>query len=296
MTYSIVARHPSSGQFGIAIRSHFFCVGDGPPWVEAGVGAVCTQAFTEPAYGPDGLARLGRGETAQATVEQLVAADARRDRRQVGVVDRHGGAFAFTGERCLGHAGHCLGEGVTAQANMVSSATIWTAMVREYEAASGELADRLVAALFAAEAEGGDSRGRQSAALIVAGDGGDAVNLRVDDHPEPLTELSRLLGYRRAYASIGRALSSALVDAAEPADIEDALAELRAAASTLADNPEATFWEGVVLARSGRIDEARRRFEVCANARAGWMDLVRRLPASGLLSEDVVSLVASPPA
>jgi uncharacterized Ntn-hydrolase superfamily protein len=283
MTYSIVARDGSTGQFGIGIQSHFFCVGDGPPWARASVGAVCTQAFTQVAYGPAGLDLLESGRTAEETVALLVEEDAGRDRRQVGVVDRDGGAFAFTGQKCIGHAGHAQADGVTAQANMVASSEIWTAMIAAYEAASGELADRLMAALHAAEAEGGDSRGSQSAALLVVGDGGETVDLRVDDHPAPLNELGRLLEYKRAYQRIGTALSEALTDSAAT---DSALRRLREAATTLGENPEAIFWEAIVLARAGRIDEARERLARCAADHAGWIDLVRRLPAAELLSSE----------
>lgn len=284
MTYSIVARDSSTGQLGIGIHSHFFCVGDGPPWARAGVGAVCTQAFTAVEYGPAGLARLEEGRSAKETVEHLVQGDALRARRQVGVVDDRGAAFAYTGELCIGHAGHACGDGVTAQANMVASPTVWTAMLAEFEAAPGDLADRLLRSLFAAEAEGGDSRGRQSAALLVVGGERGAVDIRVDDHPEPLDELSRLLDYRRAYDAIGRALSETLLALPESDATDRAITDLERAATTLRDNREARFWETVVLARAGRIAEAREQLALCAASGHGWIDLIRQLPQAGLLS------------
>lgn len=294
MTYSIVARDPASGQLGVAIQSHYFCVGDGAPWVQADVGAVSTQAFIQRSFGPDGLAKLEHGMPVRAVVEELVAADDEPETRQVGIVDRNGEAFAFTGERCVAHAGHCVGDGVTAQANLVSSPTIWPAMIAEFEATQGRLADRLLRALLAAEAEGGDRRGRQSAAMIVRGAGGEAVNLRVDDHPDPLAELARLLDLRRAYDSIERA-TGFLASSRNGGNLDQVLAEVEAAAATLGANPEGTFWAGVVLARSGRIAEARNRFAICAAASPGWLDVVRSLSDAGMLDGETVSRVLPEP-
>ena len=255
MTYSIVARD-ASGALGVGIQSHWFCVGDGAPVGAPRRGRGLHAGVHRRAYGPDGLALLAAGRSARETVEALVAADPGRDRRQVGVVDRDGAAFAFTGERCVGHAAHCVGDGVTAQANLVASPAIPEAMVSAFEAAPGELAERLLAALDAGEEAGGDLRGRQAAALLVLGEDGGSVDLRVDDHAEPLPELRRLLGLRRAYDAIERSMELA---GAGDADADAALPGLEAAAATLGGNPEAAFWAAILLARTGRLPEARER-------------------------------------
>jgi uncharacterized Ntn-hydrolase superfamily protein len=192
-TYSIVAFDPAAGQLGVAVQSHYFGVGVTVPWLEAGVGAVATQSFVEPAYGPLGLALMKAGKTAPQALAGLLAADPRQDQRQVAMVDMHGNVAVHTGARCIAAAGHRTGEGYSVQANLMLRATVWDAMADAYEQTRGDLAGRMLAALDAAEAEGGDIRGRQSAALVVinAAPTGQpwkdrVFDLRVDDHAEPL--------------------------------------------------------------------------------------------------------------
>ncbi len=206
MTYSIVARDPETGQLGVAVQTGTFGVGTVVPWAEAGVGAVATQSITDPSYGPFGLELMKAGRSAEEALAGLVAADAKQRFRQVGVVDSEGRAAAHTGDGCIRECGHLLGDGFTVQANMMAQATVWPAMAAAYEGASGSLARRLLAALEAAEAEGGDFRGPQSAAiLVVQADPtgfpwkGRVSNLRVDDHVDPLGELRRLLDREEDY-------------------------------------------------------------------------------------------------
>lgn len=205
-TFSIVARDPKTGELGIGVQSKFLAVGSAVPWARADVGAVATQAWANVSYGPRGLALLEEGLTASEAVERLIAEDEGREHRQLGIVDRHGNAAAYTGAQCMHWAGHHVGDGYTCQGNILVSEETVSAMARAYEGSAHlpHLADRLVAALAAAQAAGGDSRGKQSAALYVVRAGGGyagfndrLVDLRADDHPEPIEELSRLLALHR---------------------------------------------------------------------------------------------------
>lgn len=204
-TFSIVGFDPETGDLGVAVQSKFFAVGAVVPWARAGVGAVATQSFANTSYGPDGLALLATGSSPQEAVEALIAADEDRQRRQVGVVDAAGRSASFTGDACLAWAGGRTGEHYAAQGNLLAGPGVVDAMAETFEATSGDLAERLMAALAAGQAAGGDARGRQSAALLVVREGGGYaqlndryIDLRVDDHPTPIAELRRLLGMRRA--------------------------------------------------------------------------------------------------
>ena len=288
MTYSIVAREGTTGRIGVAVQSHFLGVGRLVAWAEAGVGAVATQAVVEPAFGPRGLDALRAGQPAGTVVSDLLAADEQRDVRQLAVVDAAGGVAAHTGERCIAAAGHREGEGVSAQANIMARATVWDAMVEAYEDAEGDLAARLMAALEAAEAEGGDLRGRQSAALVVVAPraGGSPTadrpfDLRVDDHPDPLGELGRLLALTRAYAHVDEG-----DELAARGDADGALREYAAAHAAEPESLELAFWHGAALAAEGREREARPLLSRAVAAHDGWGELLRRLPASGLFPDD----------
>jgi uncharacterized Ntn-hydrolase superfamily protein len=206
MTYSIVARDPGTGQLGVAVQTGTFGVGRGVPWAEAGVGAVATQSYTDRSYGPFGLQLMKAGRSAAEALAGLVAADEGERFRQVGMVDAEGRSAAHTGDGCVRECGHLLGDGFTVQANMMGRDTVWGAMAAAYQAAEGTLARRLLAALEAAEAEGGDFRGSQSAAiLVVEGEPtgfdwkGRVSDLRVDDHSDPVDELRRLLEIEEDY-------------------------------------------------------------------------------------------------
>ncbi len=288
MTYSIVARDPESGDLGAAVQSHWFAAGDGVLWAESGVGAVATQAMAEISYGPLGLDRMREGKTAAEGLEELLAADEGREHRQVAMVDASGRVRTHTGARCLHAAGHRTGDGYSVQANMMRNATVWDAMAEGYEnglQAGLDLVDRLLAALDAAEAEGGDIRGRQAAGILVvrgtpSGKPGEDVlmHLRVDDHPEPLTELRRLAQLRRAYDRLEGAEKFEM-----DGDLEGALAEHRAALAMQPDSPEIAFWTAVALAGVGRVDEARDVIQIAYGVDPGWPELLRRLADGGFL-------------
>jgi uncharacterized Ntn-hydrolase superfamily protein len=291
MTYSIVARDPATGEMGVAVQSHWFSVGSVVTWGEAGVGVVATQAFAEPSYGPLGLDLMRGGKAASDALAALLAIDPGSSRRQVAMVDAEGGVAVHTGEQCLAGAGHATGEHFSAQANMMLRDTVPDAMSKTFETADGDLISRLMDALDAAEAEGGDIRGRQSAALLVVrGDraphaaAGRVLEMRVEDHPEPLTELRRLVGVRRSYDLMNE--GDALL---AKGDVEAAKSAYGSAQSAVPDNVEFSFWLGVALANLGRLDEAKTFLgRAFTDRSADWRELVRRLPDGGLLPADVV--------
>jgi uncharacterized Ntn-hydrolase superfamily protein len=275
-TYSIVARDPATGELGAAVHSHWFAVGPIVPWVRAGIGAVCTQSVAEPAYGPRILDLVERGVGAGPALQQLLAGDEAARFRQVGVVDADGAVAVHTGEGCIAFAGHATGAGFSAQANMMARATVWDAMVRAYEGASGPLARRLQAALHAAEGQGGDVRGRQSAALVVARAGDEpwrhSIDVRVDDHPHPLAELDRLLDLAHAYA-----LATEGDDLVGEGRHDEAGRRYAAAAEIAPDNDELLFWAGLAAAQAGDLPTALDRVRAAIAIHAGWGDLLERL-------------------
>jgi uncharacterized Ntn-hydrolase superfamily protein len=207
MTFSIAAYDPDTTSWGVAVASRCLAVGSAVPWGRAGAGAIATQALANLAYGDDGLELLGAGQSAAATVERLTAGDSLRDQRQVGIVDARGTAASHTGSRCMHWAGGRVRDGFTVQGNLLAGPEVVEAMVAAYEAAASEpFARRLLAAVRAGDAAGGDRRGRQSAAMQVWRAGGSygggadrAVDLRVDDHADPVGELDRLLGLQELY-------------------------------------------------------------------------------------------------
>lgn len=278
MTYSIVARDPVTGELGVAVQSHWFSVGPLVPWAKPGVGAVATQANIEVAHGPHGLALLRDGLDAPSALERLVRADSGRAGRQVAIVDAAGRVAAHTGSSCIPEAGHVTGDGVSCQANIMASALVWPAMLTAFESADGPLADRLLAALDAAEREGGDVRGRQSAALLVVPPEGEdwqtTVSLRVEDHPEPLVELRRLVALAEAYDLAGQA--DELVN--EGRHNEAANMYVRAA-ELAPDNHELLLWAGLGAAQAGDIDKAVERVRRAITMQPGWQGLLGRLPA-----------------
>jgi uncharacterized Ntn-hydrolase superfamily protein len=287
-TYSIVARDAATGELGVAVQSHWFSVGSGVLWAEPGVGAVATQSFTDPDYGPLGLALMRAGKSARASLDALLAADDNTDVRQVGMVDGTGTTAAHTGENAIREHCDLSGDGYTVQANLMWKPTVCTAMQRAYEGAEGDLAERLMVALEAAQEEGGDIRGKQSAAmLVVSGDerlppwGGRIVDLRVEDHAEPLIEMRRLLLVARAY----RLMNEGDGHMAN-GDIEAASVAYSAAAKLVPGSHEMVFWHAVTLASGGREAEALPLFAEAFELWPLWRELVQRLPAAGLLPED----------
>ena len=287
-TYSIVARDPATGNFGVAVQSHWFQVGPTVPWVEAGVGAVATQSFVRVDYGPLGLGLMRAGKSAEEALQSLLATDPQKDVRQVAMVDKSGAVAAWTGPKCIQAAGHATGKSYSVQANLMDKPTVWPAMARAYEGASGDFADRLLAALEAAQGEGGDIRGRQSAALvIVRGESTGRpwedrlVDLRVDDSTDPLAELRRLLDLHRAYDEMNRG-----DEAAAKADWDAAVAHYSAATRLAPAIAELPFWQAVTLFMAGQEEKALPIFREVFAREERWRRLVPRLPASGLLPED----------
>lgn len=285
-TYSIVARDSVTGEIGVAVQTHWFAVGRRVAWAEPGVGAVATQSFTNPSFGPRGLEMLRDGLSPKQAVDSLIASDPGRERRQLAIVDSRGDAAAWTGSQCIAAAGHTTGEGFSVQANLMESDTVWPTMKRVYENASGPLAERLLVALEAAEAVGGDIRGKQSAALLVVTSdvapgpwAGRLVDLRVDDSREPLVELRRLLKIHRAYEHMSR--GGAALDEDE---IERAFKEYEAASALYPENPEFKFWFAVSLANKGLLDRALPVFAEVFAKNDQWRTLAARLPDSDRLN------------
>jgi uncharacterized Ntn-hydrolase superfamily protein len=284
-TYSIVARDAETCEMGVAVQSHWFSVGSIVTWAEAGVGAIATQSFVDPAYGPRGLDLMKSGLDAEQALEALLLVDEGREVRQVAFVDTNGTVATHTGAKCIKDAAHHAGEGYSVQANMMLNDKVVPAMAKAYESTDGDLAERLMAALEAAEAAGGDIRGKQSAAmLIVKGEStgrswADRVlELRIEDHPTPITEMRRLLKVHRAYDHM-----NAGDVAVEHNDLELAMAEYGAAAELLPDNLEVQYWAAVTLATSGSLDQALPIFREVFAADPNWIELTRRLVAPEII-------------
>jgi uncharacterized Ntn-hydrolase superfamily protein len=275
-TYSIVARDPRTGELGAAVQSHWFSVGSIVNWARPGVGAVCTQSFAEPAYGPNLLDRLAAGEGAGAALTAELDADAAREGRQVAVVSAVGEVAVHTGADCVAFAGDVGGEGFSCQANMMASNRVWPAMAEAFTAATGPLARRLLAALEAAEAAGGDARGRQSAALVVAPGQGEpwrlAVDLRVEDHDEPLAELARLLDVHDAYA-----LASEGDDLTTEGRHDEAGERYRRAAELAPGNHELIFWAGLAAAQAGDVEQGAAQVRRAIELHPGWAEMLGRI-------------------
>jgi uncharacterized Ntn-hydrolase superfamily protein len=276
ITYSIVARDTETGELGVAVQSHWFAVGSVVTWARTGVGAVATQAIAEVAHGPRIVDLLDRGLDAERALAESLAADPGAGTRQVAVVDRRGRVAAHTGSSCIPFAGHLTGEGVSCQANMMASEQVWPAMLDAYADAEGSLARCLLAALDAGESAGGDIRGRQSAAILVVPAAGEPwrtiVSLRVDDDPEPLVELRRLLGLHEAYEVAERADS--LVGEGRHGE---AAVLYRRASELAPGNDELRFWAGLGMAEAGELHAGVRLVQAVVDAKPAWGELLGRL-------------------
>ena len=287
-TYSIVALDETTGELGVAVQSHWFSVGFLVPWAKAGVGAVATQSFVKVDYGPDGLQLMESGITAVDALKTLTSKDDGEAVRQVGMIDIKGNVAAHTGSRCIKYAGHIVGENYSVQANMMANGTVPKAMAIAFEKTKGDLADRMMAALEAAEGEGGDIRGKQSAAMVIVSGEPSGVDwkdtklsLRIEDHPTPLIELKRLIRVHRAYqhANMGDHYM-------ETEEIDKALIEYSKAAEYYPENPELPYWSAIALANVGRLEEALPVFQSVFQRNPDLKTMTPRLVKSGLLPDD----------
>lgn len=287
-TFSIVARDPDTGELGVAVQSHWFSVGPIVPWAEAGVGAIATQSFVDPSYGKNGLELMRAGKSAPDALKELLEKDEGREVRQVAMIDAQGRVDAWTGKNDIQAAGHIVGKNFSVQANLMLNDKVWPAMARAFESTKGDLAERMLAALDAAQAVGGDIRGKQSAALIVVTGKPTGMawkdrtfDLRVDDSTAPLVELRRLVKLQRAYNHM-----NAGDLAVEKKDNEGALREYGAAEKLVPDNAEMIYWHAVALVNMGRVDESLPLFRRVFAMDKNWITLTPRLPKSGLLPDD----------
>ena len=287
-TYSIVARDPATGELGVAVQSHYYSVGPIVPWAAAGVGAVATQSLVLVDYGPNGLDLMRGGMTAQQSLDSLLKADAHNEARQVAMVDARGNVAAYTGKGCIPDAGHHTGAGYSVQANLMANPTVWPAMARAYEAAQGDLGERLMQALEAAQKAGGDIRGQQSAAILVvkAQTTGKpwrdwVYNLRVEDSTDPLKELRRLLRLQRAYNLNGQ--GDDFMAEKKPAEAMKAYEE---SAKLAPEVVELQFWAALTMYTNGREAEGLKLFREVFSAEKFWADLIPRLAKVGLFPDD----------
>lgn len=322
-TYSIVARDAETGQMGVAVQSHWFAVGQIVPWAEAGVGAVATQSFVDPSYGKLGLDLLRAGKGAPDALRALLAGDPSCQVRQVAIIDATGNVVSFTGSNDIEAAGSIaggtnstsdvkcgasggtlhLGRDFAVQANLMANDRVWPAMARAYRESKGDLAERMLAAMEAAEAAGGDIRGKQSAALVVVNAKSTgrswqdrAFDVRVDDHAEPLAELRRLVAVHRAYNHM-----NAGDLAIEHKDLAGALREYSAAEKIAATTPgipqsrqaEMIYWHAVSLVNIDRIDEALPLFARAFALHPSWREATPRLAKAGLLPEATVARIVA---
>ena len=286
-TFSIVARDANTGEMAVAVQSHWFSVGSLVSWAKSGVGVVATQSFVNPAYGPKGLALMEEGLSAEAALKQLIAEDEGQAYRQVAFLDVNGSASAYTGAKCVTYASQITGDNFSVQANMMLTDQTVPAMAQAFEANSDlPLAERMVVVLKAAQNAGGDIRGKQSAALIVVGP--DLVenpweeykiNLRVDDHQNPIEELDRLLKVARAYEFMNKGDL-----AVEAGDMSEALRLYGTAETMFPDNLEMKFWKAVAMANDGQLENAKPIFKAIFEEDENWREMIGRLVKPGLLT------------
>jgi uncharacterized Ntn-hydrolase superfamily protein len=277
---------------GVAVQSHWFSVGSIVSWAEAGVGAIATQSFVNPSFGQRGLEMLKQGMTAQEVVDLLIASDEGRDFRQLAIVDAKGNSAAYTGSKCIPEAGHIVGDGYSVQANLMLSNLVWSEMSKAFESSDGPLAERLLAALEAAQNVGGDIRGQQSAALLVVKAEATGklwedryIDLRVEDHPEPVKEIKRLLKVFRAYEHMNNGDL-----AVEKNDMKLAMEHYSAAMKMFPENLEMKYWTAITLINNGQTEEALPLFKEIFSADDNWKKLTPRLIKVGMLNADEKTL------
>src|SRR4030095_13649077 len=285
-TFSIVARDSVTGEMGVAVQSHWFNVGASVGWGEAGVGVIATQSFVNPSYGLRGLELLKQGRSPKEVVDELTAGDEGRDFRQLAVLDASGRTASYTGKKCIDGAGNIAGVNYSVQANLMLNDKVWGAMEKAFKETTGPLAERMIAALEAAQSVGGDIRGMQSASIMVfkgksTGDpwNDKLIDLRVEDSPEPVKEIKRLLKVQRAYEHM-----NAGDLATEKNDMTLAMKEYNAAMEMFPDNLEMKYWTAVTLANNKRVDDALPLFKEVFEKDKNWYELTSRLPKSDLLT------------
>lgn len=285
-TYSIVARDPQTGEMGVAVQSNWFSVGSLVSWAEAGVGAIATQSFVNVSFGPRGLELLRSGKTAQEVLKELIDGDDGRDVRQLAIVDAKGNVAAHTGKKCIPSAGHYVGDNFSVEANLMLNDKVWPAMAKAFQESTGPLAERMVTALEAAQSVGGDIRGKQSAAILVvrAKSTGKiwedrVIDLRIEDHAEPIKEIRRLLKLYRAYEFMNKGDY-----AVEKNDMKSAMGFYGEAEKMFPENVEMKYWHAVALANNGMINESLPIFKEVFKSNSNWVILTERLPGVGQLN------------
>ncbi len=291
-TFSIVAVDEQTGDIGVAVQSHWFSVGSIVSWAEAGVGAVATQSLVNASFGPRGLQLLKEGKTPQQALKILLNSDEGRAFRQVAIINARGQAATHTGKDCIVEAGHITGKNYSVQANMMLNDKVVPAMSKAFEGSSGPLAERMIAALKAAQQMGGDIRGQQSAAILVVRGKSTGkpwedrlIDLRVEDHPQAVAEIERLLKVFRAYEHMNNGDL-----AIEKNDVPKALQEYGAAQQMFPDNLEMKYWTAVSLVNSGHIKDALPLFKIIFQKDANWAELTKRIIPNGMLKADEATL------
>lgn len=286
-TYSIVARDAKTGEMAVGVQSHWFSVGTSVPWAEAGVGVVATQSFTNKSFGPRGLALLKEGKLPEQALAILLADDPGKEVRQVAILDAQGRVAVHTGKQCVRYAGHTTGQNFSVQANMMLTDKVWPAMAKSFERSEGQpLAERVLLAMQVAEREGGDIRGRQSAAMVVVPAkatgqiwNDKTIDLRVDDHAKPLDELARLLKVYRAYEHMNKGDL-----AVEKGQMQQAMQEYGKAEAMFPENLEMKYWHAITLANNKQVEEATKLLREVYKKDDNWRELTSRLPEVGLLT------------
>lgn len=293
MTYSIVARDAKTGEFGVAVQSHYFQVGPTVPWALSGVGAVATQSRVNVSYGPLGLEYLRAGYTAEQTLKALTSGDSQPEIRQCAIVDAAGNVAAHTGSKCIAAAGHQTGDGFSCQANLMEKDTVWAAMADAFTSTDAPLAERMMGALEAAEAEGGDIRGKQSAAMLVVSGKPTGrswedrvIDLRVEDAAEPLPELRRLLRIKRALQTVAEADRLALAG-----DKSGAASKRREGLTLAPEMIELRFWTGITMAEAGDIDGAIPLIAEVVRKDPRWLETMRRLVAVDRVPKELAASI-----
>jgi uncharacterized Ntn-hydrolase superfamily protein len=293
VTYSIVARDAKTGEFGVAVQSHYFQVGPTVPWAIAGIGAVATQSRVNVSYGPLGLEYLRAGYTAAQALKALTSGDSQPEIRQCAIVDAAGNVAAHTGSKCVAAAGHQLGDGFSCQANLMEKDTVWAAMAEAFTSTDAPLAERMMAALEAAEAEGGDIRGKESAAMLVVSGKPTGrswedrtIDLRVEDAAEPLPELRRLLRIKRAVQTVAEADRLAMAG-----DKPGAAKKRREGLALAPEMIELRFWTGLTMAEAGDIDGGLTLLDEVVRKDPGWLETMRRLVAVDRVSNELAATI-----